>query len=387
MHQPLHSTRHALRTETTNLTLEEKPSCGLSLESVSMLLAKCIVFIFGGLIIFALVASQLDLIPNFLSSMYHPWVSTFTDSSRNVLGPVNQSFPSKHLSANLPTLTRPRRNASRALVVGHTTADDVSWLERQVLNASLALYSVNGEVKPLQVPRNKGHEVMVYLTYIIDHYYDLPEIVIFMHAHRFAWHNSELLDTDAVQMLMHLRDEHIVQAGFVNLRCEWKTGCPAWLSPRASGEPLEKQEQALIAQCWHELFPLDDKPSSIGQPCCGQFAISRARIHLIPLPRFVFYRDWLLRTPLTDYFSGRIWEFVWQYVFTGQETLCPAEHKCYCETYGMCFESSIRYTGFVEMNRQRKLDVAKLHRIGSEAEGEMGVAEDAEEDERRSGSS
>lgn len=30
-------------------------------------------------------------------------------------------------------------------------------------------------------------QAMVYLTSIIDHYHDLPDVMLFMHAHRLSW--------------------------------------------------------------------------------------------------------------------------------------------------------------------------------------------------------
>lgn len=38
-------------------------------------------------------------------------------------------------------------------------------------------------------PHSPFHlQAMSYLTYIIDHYESLPDIVLFMHGHRASWH-------------------------------------------------------------------------------------------------------------------------------------------------------------------------------------------------------
>ncbi|MCJ1287477.1 hypothetical protein MMC26_006829 [Xylographa opegraphella] len=247
---------------------------------------------------------------------------------------------------------------TRILVVPHTSKDSVTWIDDRLLDVSLALYVVDNLTAPLHPPRNKGHEVMVYLTYIIDHYESLPDILIFMHAHRHAWHNSDLLGFDAVEMIQRLNSERVMRHGYMNLRCAWEPGCPEWLHPHETGELLTKQEQALLAGSWSELFPLDPLPPVLGQACCAQFAVSRERVLSIPHQRFVFYRDWLLRTPLTDYFSGRIWEFVWQYVFTGNQTYCPAEYACYCDGFGVCFGGKAQYEEFLAL-RQSRNDYAK----------------------------
>ena len=196
---------------------------------------------------------------------------------------------------------------------------------------------------------------MIYLTYIIDHYDDLPEILLFMHAHRWTHHNNDLLDYDAPQMIKRLSNAYVKRQGYVNMRCHWSPGCPEWLHPDSEEQTLGKQEEAVLSECWSELFPLDPIPKTLSQPCCAQFALSHDRIHSIPRNQFIFFRDWILRTPLSDYISGRIWEYSWQYLFTGQSVSCPAEHLCYCDGFGVCFGGAAEYTSYEDM-RQTKLD-------------------------------
>lgn len=60
----------------------------------------------------------------------------------------------------------------------------------------------------------------MYLTYIIDHYDELPDRMVFMHPHRSSWHIE-----DAVAVLKKMRwDAH----EYANLRCNWTahSGCP-----------------------------------------------------------------------------------------------------------------------------------------------------------------
>ena len=89
-------------------------------------------------------------------------------------------------------------NYTKALVLPKLRSEDTSWVEEtlgDMLSSgglSHAIYVVDDASAPLHPPQNKGHEVMVYLTYIIDHYDALPDVSIFMHAHRWSWHNNEL---------------------------------------------------------------------------------------------------------------------------------------------------------------------------------------------------
>ena len=94
---------------------------------------------------------------------------------------------------------------------------------------------------------------------------------------------------------------------------------------------------------------MDPIPTVLSQPCCAQFALSKERIQALPLSRYIFYRDWLLRTPLSDYFSGRIWEYLWQYVFTGEAVVCPEMSQCYCDGYGICFGGPEKFNEWFEL--------------------------------------
>ncbi|KAI9750105.1 MAG: hypothetical protein M1815_002023 [Lichina confinis] len=264
-------------------------------------------------------------------------------------------WPSSLHDAQKPTLA----NHTRLLVVASTKAEDTSWIAQMLPEVRTAVYVVDDPEAAFHTPGNKGHEVMVYLTYIVDHYNELvegadeavdgtngerdappppPDVLVFMHAHRWSMHNNELQDLDAAQMIQDLNYTRVVQEGYVNLRCQWKIGCPAHLHP-LSDIPDMFGLQAVVREQWPLLFPDDDAavPETLAHPCCGQFAVSRERLLSVPRERFVAYRDWLLQSPLPDHLSGRLWEYLWQYVFAGKAVLCPEEHICYCQGYGLCF--------------------------------------------------
>lgn len=248
----------------------------------------------------------------------------------------------------------PKPSYTRVMVVPRLKSDNVSWIADELPDMDVAVYVANDPMTPLHPPKNKGHEVMIYLTYIIDHYDALPDVLIFMHAHRWTHHNNELLAYDAVEMVRRLSSDHVIRQGYVNMRCHWSPGCPDWLHPDSARETLEKQEQPLLSLCWSELFPSDPLPVALGQACCAQFAVGKERILSIPLSRFIFYRDWISRTSLSDYISGRIWEYSWQFLFTGQSILCPAEHVCYCDGFGLCFGGAAEYNEFIELRRTKQ---------------------------------
>lgn len=118
---------------------------------------------------------------------------------------------------------------TKMLIIPRSKKDDVSWFSEnfggnESIHASI--YSVDNSSADLHSPKNKGHEVMVYLSYIVDNYDNLSDVNIFMHAHRFSWHNDDLLENDSVQMIAHLSAERVQREGYMNLRCTYAAPTP-----------------------------------------------------------------------------------------------------------------------------------------------------------------
>ncbi|CAK4031642.1 Hypothetical predicted protein [Lecanosticta acicola] len=253
----------------------------------------------------------------------------------------------------------PGSNYTKCLVIPRTKTEDTSWIEKELgdmMESGLlqtAVYTVNDKTAKLHPPKNKGHEVMVYLSYIIDNYEDLADVSLFMHAHQFTWHNNELLERDAAQMVRHLSPERVTREGYMNLRCHWDPGCPEWLHPGATVRNVDKQEEVLLAESWSQLFPLDAIPTVLAQPCCAQFAVSRDRILKTNKMRYIYMRDWLIKTELSDYLSGRIFEYIWQFIFNKAPIHCPSMSACYCDGYGLCFGTQEKFERWFELRFQQ----------------------------------
>lgn len=152
----------------------------------------------------------------------------------------------------------PGSNYTRNLVVAKTTEEKADWLDTANLgDVKKMVYVVDDHHAPLHPPINKGHEVMVYLSYIIDHYDDLPDVSIFMHSHQYSWHENDLLGFNAAEMIKRLSSERVQREGYMNLRCHWMPGCPDWMHPGTMEEDPWKQEETVMARVWAELFPID----------------------------------------------------------------------------------------------------------------------------------
>ncbi|PSK51719.1 hypothetical protein B9Z65_2986 [Elsinoe australis] len=227
-----------------------------------------------------------------------------------------------------------------------------------------AIYVADDRTAPLHPIRNKGHEATIYLSYIIDNYDKLPDVSIFVHPDRWTWHNNELMDNDLAGMIRYLKPEKVVRDGYVNLRCHWIPGCPDWIHPHEGAkENMQKHEERAISERWKEIFPLDEMPQVLSQPCCAQFALSKDRIRAIPKQRYLYLRSWILRTPLEDYRSGRVFEYLWQYIFTGNGVVCPAMHVCYCEAYGICFDGEKQFDKWFELRYQKTEMESRIRKL------------------------
>lgn len=241
----------------------------------------------------------------------------------------------------------PGHNYTSTLVIAKTKDEDVDWIKQHLPDQKTDIYVVNDPTAPLHPPKNKGHEVMVYLSWIIDNYDNLPDVTILMHAHQLSWHNDDLLGNNAHLLVSRLSRQRVWREGFVNMRCAWRPGCPDWMHPGETKKNDYKQEEHLLAKSWSELFPLDEVPIVLAQPCCAQFALSRERIQARPYAQYVWYRDWLFNTQIPDHLSGRIWEYIWQFVFTGDNVYCPKESVCFCDQYGTCFGGEEKFADYI----------------------------------------
>lgn len=265
-----------------------------------------------------------------------------------------------------PGLAKPAgSNYTRILVMGHLQSEDISWVARELPDLDTHIYLVDhpdpitSTHDPSRLPANKGHEAMVYLTYIIDHYTTLPDVVLFFHPHRSAWHNNILLDLDAAKTIKLLSAAHVVRQGYFNTRCHLDPGCPDWLHvdrPRWRWDLHRKPEEpVLTSDTFRELHgPQPPTPAHISQPCCAQFAVSGQRIRARPREFYIRYRDWILATALDDKTSGRLLEYSWQYIFTGNFEFCPSMHRCYCDGYGICFEGDAGLDQWLKLLRVRE---------------------------------
>ncbi|EED15671.1 conserved hypothetical protein [Talaromyces stipitatus ATCC 10500] len=247
-----------------------------------------------------------------------------------------------------------------ALVVARVAADgDASWIDPLSKKYHPCIYTVDSPVdhasKYLQVPANRGHEAIVYLTFIIDNYYHIPEAgVVFVHGSRWAWHNDEPTYDNAA--LLKALDVHasLETWGYHNLRCDWSAMISPWDARAVSDFALPAAFETLFGK--GQSNSKLGKHDTVRSQCCAQFIVGRKNILQHSLQEYIALRQWLLDTshdaaPSDDRVAGRILSYLWHILFIKKEEIeengaisldklnsaaCPRAADCYCRLYGIC---------------------------------------------------
>jgi len=215
----------------------------------------------------------------------------------------------------------PYPSLTKSLVVASTTSSNLTWLDPalQTSHWDPYVYVTDSSSAPLTVPVNKGNEAMVYLSYIIDNYDNLPDIVFFHHDHSQTWHQQ----FSSAYELSHLNPVSVLKHGYLSPRC--LPGCENVIELSGDvvpisdlkGQPRDVQISSVLRE-----FYRDEKtgarlelPSKIAAPCCAQFAVSREAIRGRSQDTWEGLRNWLIGTGLDSRSSGRVLEYTWHLWF------------------------------------------------------------------------
>lgn len=265
-----------------------------------------------------------------------------------------------------------------ALIVARVQADgNKQWLHDLSDKYHLCIYNVDGVSSEsshnLQVPANRGHESMPYLTYIIDNFDSLPATSVFVHGSRFSWHNDDV-NYDNLNLLRRLNTTSALTSpsmGYHNLRCDWSAStCTSDSLPQNSYEtrlrgviePFNARavSDGLLPIALQQIFgsAILGRSDAVRSQCCAQFIVSRDNVKQHTREEYIALRQWLLDGPAPpdDLIAGRIMSYLWHILFLGQseirtgsnseydlkrmnELACPKASDCYCKLYGWCDES------------------------------------------------
>lgn len=236
-------------------------------------------------------------------------------------------------------IQNPHPHLTKSLIVASTTSSNLTWLPAAHTSYwNPHVYVTNDRSAAYTVPINKGNEAMVILTYIIDHYDSLPDVMFFHHDHEKAWH--QLVSTPFE--LANLNPETVLREGYVSPRC--LRNCENIIELPGDVVPLDdlkgSSRDVQISTVLHE-FMRDSRgrrvavPGKIAAPCCAQFAVSREAVLRRDLETWTALRGWLIETELDSMSSGRVLEYTWHMWFGKEPMFCPTEQKCWCDVFGV----------------------------------------------------
>jgi len=173
--------------------------------------------------------------------------------------------------------TRQATPHSKAIVVASTTKEETMWVHEHFPDWQVNVYVVDDTNADLTLLHNIGREAAVYLTYVINNYYNLPDTMVFLHADRYQWHNDDPM-YDGVMPVKNLQLDYVKKMGYTSLRCSWNPGCPIGLRPTADEPDTQFGIKHAYAEAFQQIFPDEVLPKEVGTACCAQFAITRDQI-------------------------------------------------------------------------------------------------------------
>lgn len=273
---------------------------------------------------------------------------------------VEKTLPSKPAYTSGEPV--PGYEYSKGIIVASVKKENTSWVADRLPDFARYIYVNDDPEAEFTVPKNHGNELMAYLTFIIDHYDKLPEIMFFVHAHERTFHNPAIFDYSTPNQIKAINLDRVVREGYMNINCgDWDTGkCPAYI------RPSDQEPGIAHLHAFRELFPEYHMPQILGAACCSQFAVTKERMLQIPLEKWNRYRDWLLKTEEGD--PGYIWEYVWQFLLKGELVHCPAAQVCYCDGYHICFGGHHPFEDYMALERSKETMIGNARALDKQEE-------------------
>ncbi len=144
---------------------------------------------------------------------------------------------------------------------------------------------------------NKGVDANHYLNYIIDNYDNLPDKILFCHHHENDWTQDRSLPEIINNLNWNCADYFSVGAY-----------CNTWQALPGNQEWLRN---------YAFLLPNGKLPDSLVYIAGTQFVVSKELILKHKKEYYQFLLAWLYYTDMPDNQSGRLFEYTWHYILTG----------------------------------------------------------------------
>jgi hypothetical protein len=140
-----------------------------------------------------------------------------TDKARLDLFDMGPDNPEEEAGKIIKYIKVPIRSTSnigaRGIVVAYHS-EDLSWLPLYFPDLTPFVYASNDTFAPHHQVHPLGKEAGAFLSFILDYYDNLPDLMVFIHAHRIAYHTW---NKDMVNALTRLRWDRIKGYTTLNL--------------------------------------------------------------------------------------------------------------------------------------------------------------------------
>ncbi|CAD6585711.1 MAG: hypothetical protein ASARMPREDX12_002099 [Alectoria sarmentosa] len=165
---------------------------------------------------------------------------------------------------------------TRALVVVARTYNVTHWMDKVHSDWDQYTYLVSEDTSPndtLHVPANVGNEAMRYLSFLIDRYDSLPDIIAFRHGHENSWHQT----FDSAAEVNNLNLTTIRLRRYQNFQCGDSCSQHIYLAETQRNEERKKllstrsdpPVDAAIYEHWNSWFGVP-MPEDVAAACCAQ---------------------------------------------------------------------------------------------------------------------
>ncbi|KAK3070021.1 hypothetical protein LTR53_011168 [Teratosphaeriaceae sp. CCFEE 6253] len=216
------------------------------------------------------------------------------------------------------------RNATKHLVVASYTAQNVSWLAQIPASWTVKRYLMDDPdpaYPALAVPFNQGREAMAYLTYIIDHYDDLPDYMVFVHGHERSWHQMMPLWMKVRALNLTALDEE----NYISLRCGAQMGCEKlpYIDTRHPNWGGEDH----MRDFWKEITG-EKCPRYISYKCCAQHAVTRRAVRGRTRQQWERIREPIMKVQGDSWLGGMYYEKFWHLLLGAGPEYCPSSERC-----------------------------------------------------------
>ena len=182
----------------------------------------------------------------------------------------------------------------------------LDWIRKLNTDAVAVIYTTGqGTFEPVEIEKhyckNKGMDAGMYLSYIIDHYDTLPERILFCHHHETNWTQDKSLS----EIINSLNWE---AADYFNIGAR-----AMYINPF---KLISQEHIDIIKANWHIFAGHIEYTEELMMYCGTQFCVHQDLIKQYEKEFYVKLRYWVYNTELSDYFSGRMFEYFWHYLLT-----------------------------------------------------------------------